>query len=134
MTTRPAIVISSLDSDRIEALLERAAKDAYPDLRAELNRADVLDPQQMPADVITMNSVVSFRDETGGAEKEVTLVYPRDADGKGERISVLTPVGTALLGLRVGQSIDWAMPGGKSTRLQVTAVRYQPEASGDFTR
>lgn len=134
MTTRPAIVISSLDSDRIEALLERAAKDAYPDLRAELDRAEVLEPAQMPSDVITMNSQVSFRDEAGGAEKQVTLVYPRDADGKGERISILTPVGTALLGLRVGQSIDWAMPGGKATRLQVTHVSYQPEAAGDLSR
>lgn len=134
MTTRPPIVISNLDSDRLEALLERAPSTAYPELRAELERAEVLPPEQMPSDVITMNSVVSFRDQNSGTEKEVTLVYPHDADGIGSRISILTPVGSALLGLRVGQTIDWAMPGGRAARLQVTAIRYQPEAAGDYTR
>ena len=134
MDLAPSIVISSLDADRLEALLERAPNDAYPELRAELARAEVKAPQDMPGDVTTMNATVTFRDAASGTEREVTLVYPQDADGRGERISILSPVGSALLGLRVGQGIDWDMPGGKPTHLQVTAIRYQPEASGDFTR
>jgi regulator of nucleoside diphosphate kinase len=64
----------------------------------------------------------------------LTLVYPRDADGSAHKVSVLAPVGSALLGLRVGETIDWPMPGGRSARLQVLAIRYQPEAAGELHR
>ena len=117
----PAIVISSLDLQRIEELLELPPHRDSPgtaSLRAELARANVLDPAEMPGDVITMNSVATLVDETSGEAREISLVYPRDADTAANKISVLAPVGSAMLGLRVGQSIDWKVPGGRSLRLR----------------
>lgn len=133
----PAIVISSLDLQRIEELLELPPHRDSPgtaSLRAELARANVLDPGEMPDDVITMNSVATFVDETSGGSREFSLVYPRDADTAANKISVLAPVGSAMLGLRVGQSIDWKVPSGRSLRLRVTGISFQPEASGQFHR
>ena len=134
--TKPALVLSRLDVDRLEALLEQPAQAgaAFDALRDELARAEVREPRDMPADAITMNSTARFRDESTGEEREITLVYPRDADGSAEKVSILAPVGSALLGLREGQSIEWPVPGGRSTRLVVLAVRYQPEAAGEYHR
>ncbi len=132
-----AIVISSLDLERIEALLEQPAhRDSAGTaaLRAELARANVLDPAEMPADVITMNSVATLVDESSDESREISLVYPREADTATNKISVFAPVGSAMLGLRVGQSIDWKVPGGRSLRLRVTSISFQPEASGQFHR
>ncbi|MGO1003133.1 nucleoside diphosphate kinase regulator [Lysobacter sp. CA196] len=132
----PPLTLSRLDCDRLEALLEQpqAAGLDTRGLRRELDRAELVEPEQMPADIITMNSVIRFIDESNGEEREVALVYPRDADGSTERISILAPVGTALLGLAVGARIDWPLPGGRSARLRVIALRYQPEAAGDLHR
>lgn len=133
----PAIVISSLDLERIENLLKQPPHRDSPGaaaLSAELARANVLDPADMPGDVITMNSVVTFVDESSNESREISLVYPRDADSSVNRISVLAPVGSAMLGLRVGQSIDWNVPGGRTLRLRVTGLSFQPEASGQFHR
>ena len=133
----PAIVISSLDLERIESLLEQPPHRDSPGstaLRAELARANVLDPAEMPGDVITMNSVATFVDESSDESREISLVYPRDADTAINKISVFAPVGSAMLGLRVGQSIDWKVPGGRSLRLRVTGISFQPEASGQFHR
>ena len=129
----PAIVLSRLDLDRIESLLEREAPAGNERLRAELDRAEVREPNDMPDDVITMNSTARFVDVASGDEHEMTLVYPRDAGTPGT-VSILAPVGSALLGLRVGQQIDWTGPGGRPLRLRVLAISYQPEASRDFHR
>lgn len=131
--TSPAIVLSRLDLERIEALLERDDAPPAEALRAELDRAEVREPRDMPADVITMNSTARFVDEASGDEHELTLVYPRDAGAPGT-VSVLAPVGSALLGLRVGQAIDWAGPGGRPLRLRVLSIAYQPEAAREFHR
>ena len=85
----------------------------------------------MPSDVITMNSRVRFADETSGREMVLTLVYPDKAGAEGT-ISVLAPVGIALLGLKKGQSIDWTVPNGRQLKLKIIDIEYQPEASGDF--
>lgn len=133
----PAIIISNLDFRRIEDLLERtpnldnAVEEA---LRSELERAHLVDPQEIPSDLVTMNSTARFRDDSDGSVHELTLVYPRDADASAGRISILAPVGSALLGLRVGQSIDWPGPSGRTLKLRVLAVTAQPEASGDYHR
>ena len=137
MTTTPPIIVSSLDLERIEALLDAPAHRHFPGseaLRAELARADVVEPQRMPADVVTMNSQVNVIDIGHGEEYDLTLVYPRDADGDPGKVSVLAPVGSAILGLRVGQSIQWPMPGGRQLVLRIAAIRYQPEASGQLHR
>ena len=136
---RPPLLLSRLDVERIEELLEqpqyRSANAAA--LQDELDRAEVTEPARMPGDVITMNSTARVRVEDGvlgDHEYELTLVYPRDADGSAEKVSILAPVGSALLGLRVGDSIDWPLPGGRSARLHVLAIRYQPEAAGELHR
>ena len=136
---RPPIRVSRLDVERIESLLEQPQYRALDTaaLQDELVRAEVLEPAQMPNDVITMNSVaqVQVTDADGSRqEHELTLVFPRDADADAHRVSILAPVGSALLGLQVGDVIDWPMPGGRSARLQVLAVRYQPEAAGELHR
>jgi regulator of nucleoside diphosphate kinase len=78
-----------------------------------------------------MNSRVIFENETTRERREVTLVYPGSADIDSGKISVLVPVGTALLGLRVGQSIDWELPGGEMQRFRIVQVPFQPEAAGE---
>ncbi|HEX7815101.1 nucleoside diphosphate kinase regulator [Dyella sp.] len=135
-TPKPSIVFSSLDVQRIEALLERmppAEAARYADLASELARAEVVAPADMPPGVVTMNSTVRFEDEADGDIDTVTLVYPAQA-GQPGTVSILAPVGSALLGLTVGQHIEWPMPDGRHRRLRVLAIDYQPEASGDLHR
>ena len=138
MASTPApITVSSLDLERIEHLLDLPAhRDAAgaQALRGELARAAIVDPPQMPADVVTMNSTARVVDEESGDVRELTLVYPRDADGGADKVSILAPVGSALLGLRIGDAIDWPLPGGRSARLQVLSIRFQPEAAGELHR
>lgn len=132
MSNLPRIVLSRFDQERLERLLDRVG--SRPDLdalREEIERAEIVEPEAVPRDVVTMNSVVRFVDEDSGKESEVTLVFPGHADLESNRISVLAPVGSALLGLSVGDSIDWPVPNARSRRLRVVAVTYQPEAAGD---
>ncbi len=127
----PPIFVTEPDFEALERLLDSPAVRAMPGLEAlqqELDRAQVVDPADMPADVITMNSTARFMDELSGAEHRLTLVYPRDAAGGPERVSILAPVGSALLGLAVGQSIEWQVPGGRQLRLKVLEIIHQPEA------
>ena len=94
---KPPITLSSLDLDRIEALLAAIPASVFPNkaqLQSELDRADVLAPEQMPATVVTMNSTVKFSIEETGKEFCLTLVYPRDMDGSTDRISIFAPVGS----------------------------------------
>ncbi|HEX7731022.1 MAG TPA: nucleoside diphosphate kinase regulator [Rhodanobacter sp.] len=136
MSRKPAITISRLDLERIEALLDRlppAQAAAHAALREELERATVLEPAEMPRNVVTMNSTVSFTGEEGGAPQRLTLVYP-NAAGKPGTVSILAPVGSALLGLAKGRHIDWPTPDGRRRRLTVLSVDYQPEAAGDLHR
>jgi regulator of nucleoside diphosphate kinase len=132
MTEPPPIYLTQDDLDRLTDLLEAYAAGAggrrFEHLEGELLRARVVPSDQIPRDVVTMNSRVVFEDEQTGERREVTLVYPRDADIDAGKISVLVPVGSALLGLRVGQSIDWTLPSGQKRRYRVIAVPYQPEA------
>ena len=132
----PPITMSSLDQARLERLLESDAYRQLPGidaLRSEMDRATVVKPVDVPRDVVTMNSTVRFVDDSNGAEFEFTLVYPADA-GKPDTISVLAPVGSALLGLSVGQSIAWQVPGGRELDLRVLEVVRQPEAMGEYHR
>jgi regulator of nucleoside diphosphate kinase len=133
----PSIVISCRDLARLEALLESPALKRHPAaiaLSEELGRAQILDPDQMPAGVVTMHSQVECVDELHGEHHNLTLVYPHEADTSRGHVSVLAPVGSALLGLSVGQTIDWQAPSGRPLRLRATAIHYQPEAAGHFLR
>ena len=129
---QPAIMLTSADLDRLERLLDSTSPLHTPGieaLRHELDRAEVVEPHQIPPDVITMNSTARFADETSGKEFELTLVYPDDTLMTHGTVSVLAPVGSALLGLSVGQSIEWPLPGQRKMTLKVLAVTYQPEAT-----
>lgn len=133
--TRPAIIINELDAERIDRLLEQPAFANSPvadALNEELDRAQMLAPEAMPHDVVTMNSRVKFRDLTSGEERVRTLVFPSQVTDSASQLSVLAPVGAALLGLKVGSTIHWELPGGASTHLEVLELLYQPEAAGEF--
>lgn len=133
MAHEPRIYLTQTDLDRLLDLVEAysAAGRRYEQLENELTRAVVVPRDEIPADVVTMNSRVVFENETTGERREVQLVYPHEADIGAGKISIFVPVGTALLGLRVGQSIDWELPSGEKHRYRVVAIPYQPEAAGD---
>jgi regulator of nucleoside diphosphate kinase len=133
MSDKPAITVSVRDLERIEAVLEHEPDDQHMALRAELERASVVEARDLPATVVSMQSIVRMVDVDNGEEMTLTLVYPREAGAPGT-VSILAPVGSALLGLSVGQQIDWPLPGGRSRHLRVLEIRYQPEASGDYHR
>lgn len=133
MTTAPSIILTRLDVQRLERLIDSLEDDTpgVEALQAELDRADaVVGHDDVPAGVVTMNSRVHCREEISAKDYHLTLVYPQEAGGEGT-VSVLAPIGTALLGLQVGQHIDWPAPGGKVLKLELLAVEYQPEAAGD---
>ena len=137
MSRKPQIILSSLDLDRIEALLAAIPASAFPgkaDLQAELDRADVLAPEEMPPTVVTMNSTVQFTIVETGKSFCLTLVYPRDMDGSADRVSIFAPVGSALLGMSVGDELARPGPGGKAMTVRVKEVVYQPEAAGELHR
>ena len=121
----PNIVVSTKDASRLEALLASAGAeggDVARELETELARAEYREPNDMPGDVVMMGSHVRCIDESTGEQHAVTLVYPNEADFAAGRVSILAPVGAALLGLSVGQTIQWPLPGGRTTHLTVAAV------------
>jgi regulator of nucleoside diphosphate kinase len=103
-------------------------------LASELDKADIVDSSRVPPNIVTMNSRVLFEDEATGTTREVTIVLPKDADPVKGKVSVLAPVGTALLGLAEHQSIVWPFPDGSERRLRVLEVVYQPEADARLTQ
>jgi regulator of nucleoside diphosphate kinase len=132
------IQVTEHDFERLERLIElhgggRLAEPCER-LEGELAKARVVPPEQVPPDVVTMNSVVRFVDEETGQEREVTLVYPQEANVEQGKISILAPVGSALLGLAVGQAIEWPLPGGKTKHLRIKEIVYQPESAGDYSQ
>jgi regulator of nucleoside diphosphate kinase len=134
---KPTILVSWLDMDRLDRMLDAlpsAQADARDALLDELGRAGLAEPWEMPPDVVTMNSRVRFAFD--GAEQEVTmtLTYPKDMNGDPDQLSILTPVGTALLGLKVGDTISWERPDGALFNLSVRAIEYQPERDGQYHR
>lgn len=137
MPDKPKIVVSSLDSERLQALLDALPAAALPgkaELQEELDRAEIVEPGEIPPTVVTMNSTVRFVIDPSGEEFCLTLVYPKDLTGDGDRISVLAPVGSALLGLAVGDRIEWPRPGGGVLKVRIVEVVYQPERSGELYR
>ncbi len=136
MENRPPIVVSKLDLARLERIVYADANKNRPGIEAlqeELDRATIVDPAEIPPGLVTMNSKVRFIDEATEATSELTLVYPDGASAP-DTVSVLAPAGAALLGLTVGQSIAWQVPGGRSLRLRILEITHQPEAEGQFNR
>ena len=125
------IIVTTADLQRLRRVVDQHDTPAAESLDAELYRAIVMDQATVPADVVTMNSEVVYEDADTSARRTVRVVYPKDADAQRGWISVLAPIGSALLGLRVGESIEWPVPVGRK-RVRVVEVRYQPEANGHF--
>lgn len=127
--TRPPLLMTRADRDRLldlaEAALERAPEAAQR-LLEEADRAEVAAPEALPADVVAMGSHVEFRDEDSGELRRVQLVYPGEADIAAGRVSVLTLIGAALIGLSAGQSINWPRRRGEERRLTVVRVSRDP--------
>jgi regulator of nucleoside diphosphate kinase len=124
--TKPSIILSAEDYERLSALAHVARKRMpalAEELADEIARARVLAKGRHPQHIVCMNSEVEFRDDTTGKVQEFTLVYPEEADISQRKVSVLTPVGTALIGLRTGRSITWETPTGEVRQLTVLAVR-----------
>jgi regulator of nucleoside diphosphate kinase len=132
---RRKITITENDRERLEVLLASEFALAIgpnkylDDLRAELDRAEAMRPEEVPRNVVTMNSTVVLRDLDTKEKETYTLVFPDEADIANDRLSVLAPVGTAILGERVGDVIRWRVPQGWR-RLKIERVAYQPEHEG----
>jgi len=131
------IWITSFDLKRLNALLSDVAhlpKNATLDLtplKAELNRANVVEPSEIPTTVVTMNTRLRFRDLENNDLTEVTLVFPADADIDEGKMSIFSPIGTSLLGYSQGDTIEWPVPGGVR-RIKIEEILFQPEAAGNF--
>ena len=137
MSTKPKIVISENDAEKLGRLLDALPGGAIPgkaDLLAEIDRAEVVAPEAIPPDVVTMNSTVRFTISSSSETFNLTLVYPKDVDGSGSTISILAPVGSAMLGLSKGDEIEWSKPGGGTMKVRIDEILYQPERSGDLRR
>jgi regulator of nucleoside diphosphate kinase len=132
-----SIRITELDRQRLIDLIVNAQSGEYrgsiylEKLRGELDRAQIVTPQEVPGDVITMNSKVVLTDLDSGEEETYTLVYPEHANPAEGKISILAPIGTAMLGYRVGDIFEWEVPAGRR-RLRIEKLLYQPEAAGDY--
>jgi regulator of nucleoside diphosphate kinase len=116
-------VMSTSDTDKAQECLEM--------LENELDLAEIVKPQSVPKDVITMRSKARLLDIDSGKEVVYSLVFPNEADLEKGKISILAPIGTAMIGYKVGDIIEWEVPAGLR-RLRVGGVLYQPEAAGDY--
>jgi regulator of nucleoside diphosphate kinase len=140
MQTRQMPVITDLDAARIRELATRLPHPGHsPAALAELidmvtHTADIVPSRKVAPDVVTVNSIVSFRDELTQTVHKVTIVYPQEMSISGRRISVLSPVGRALLGQVVGSTSSVELPDGALRTIRVLELHYQPEAAGEFTR
>jgi len=137
MNKKPELIISSLDADRLYDLMESLPAGSFAgekELEAELGRATIVEPKDMPSTVVTMNSTVNFIVESTKEKFTKTLVYPKNADASTDKISILAPVGSALLGLSQGDEIEWPKPGGGVLKVKIKEVVYQPERAGMLHR
>jgi regulator of nucleoside diphosphate kinase len=131
------IFITEKDKERLQKIINEAKEfhsgsEIYlKNLEQELNRAKLIASEKIPHNVVTMNSKVVLKDLDTGEKMVYTLVYPTEANLTENKISVLAPVGTAIIGLREKDAIDWKIPDGL-VRLEVEKILYQPEAAGDF--
>ncbi len=131
------IYITEFDLRRLKELLDvgfavkERDREYLESLQNELDRAHIVDPKAIPHDVVTMNSQVRIEDMDTGDQNVYTLVFPADAGIAEKKISILAPIGTAMLGYRAGDIRDWPVPAGKRT-VRIKEILYQPEAAGRF--
>ncbi|MGD9774719.1 GNAT family N-acetyltransferase [Diaphorobacter sp.] len=125
----PDVYITEFDRARLKSLVELEAGAEIFELEHEIERAIVVDPQQVADDVVTMNSKALL--EVDDKEVEVALVYPEDADDHAGKLSVCSGIGTAILGYKEGDAFSWRIPN-RTCHIRIRKVLYQPEAAGDF--
>ncbi|MCJ8160459.1 nucleoside diphosphate kinase regulator [Acinetobacter zhairhuonensis] len=130
---KPTIIVSAQDLNRLETMLEHQSKltPTMEHLEDELARANVVAPQDVPANVVTMNARVLVIIAPETTATEITLVYPHDFRGDKGQVNVLAPVGAAILGLAEGQEIEWPQPDGHLMKVKIERVLYQPEREGN---
>ena len=138
MSVKNRIYISEFDMKRLKGLIKFAEErwdkrvlKYLDELDEELDRAEIVKPEEIPTNVITMNSTFRLNNLDSGEEVVYTLVFPAKADSTNGNISILAPVGTAVLGYRAGDTVEWKVPAGLK-RLRVEEIVYQPEAAGDY--
>ncbi|KAF1022323.1 MAG: Regulator of nucleoside diphosphate kinase [Acinetobacter bereziniae] len=131
---KPNIIISEQDLHRLETMLEHQSKltMTMQHLEEELARAEVVAPDAIPANVVTMNAKVLITIAPSTEATEITLVYPHDFRGDKGQGNVVAPVGAAILGLAEGQEIEWPQPDGHLMKVKIEKVLYQPEREGDY--
>lgn len=131
------IYITKFDLARLEDLLAAAGEFSYRDqgdleeLEAELQEGKLVDSKNVPPNVVTMNARVELIDVDENKPMIFTLTFPRDADIERGKLSVLSPIGTAILGHAEGDLVEWRVPAGLR-RIRIEKVHYQPEAAGDY--
>lgn len=131
MMTPKNIFVTESDYNRLMKLIP-SVKSAFESLEEELGRAIIVRSDEISPDVVTMRSKIRFSDLDTHEEWAVTLVYPDEANLDEGKISILAPVGSALIGLSAGETIEWPLPNGKTRKLKITQVLYQPEAQGEY--
>ena len=135
MNIHPNITITSRDAARLETLLEGLPAGSFPGHKAledEIYRATLVAPEEIPPTVVTMNSTVRFAVLPSGVEHRLKLVYPGKTDASDDTVSILAPVGSALLGLTEGDEIHWPNPNGGTLHIVVHKVEDQPERAGCY--
>jgi regulator of nucleoside diphosphate kinase len=136
------VLLTELDALRLRATLARAllessasdgsAEETHELLATALRSAVVVPPERIPADVVTMRSRLVLKDVESGSRREIVLVYPEEERPHDGQVSVLSPVGVALLGLSEGALVAWPLPSGRTAVLRVDSIRYQPESEEEF--
>lgn len=132
-----SIMLTQTDYERLKGVLQTYGgtatneKKSIHSLRVDIERAKKVASEKIPAQVVTMNSKIRVRNVSNNKMIDMTLVYPNDADVKQQKVSVLAPVGAAVLGYSIGDTITWQMPTGTS-ELKIEEIYYQPEASGHY--
>ena len=131
------IYITKYDLARLRELLQvgisfaERDRESMESLQDELDRAHIVEPTAVPHDVVTMNSRVRLKDLETNEKKEYTLVFPSESNLEQQKISILAPIGTAVLGYRAGDTVTWRVPGG-IRKLRIEEILYQPEAAGEY--
>ena len=125
--------LTQIDYARLTRLAPLSEREAYGAVQALLENSDLVASAIVPATVVTMYTQVLLQGDAGTAPYKVTLCYPDDAEPSQGFISVLSPLGASLLGLRVGDVARWRTPFGGERKARIVEVLFQPEANGDYT-
>lgn len=136
MQKTQTIYITEYDFERLHEMLRTArhsgfTQDCVEKLKEEIERARIVSSEKIPSDLVTMNSRIVLEDEQTYQEFTFQVVFPSDSDVDAGKISILAPVGRAILGYKVGDTVEWKAPRGMR-RLKITKMLYQPESEGDM--